>query len=82
MAGELRVGDRVKLLDLPDWLIHDLPDSEQHEMLAFVGQVAEITEIDPWGYHWLGFGRTIEVGNEAHHTGHSFCVTPDFLQIT
>jgi hypothetical protein len=77
-----RVGDRVRLLGLPDWLIHDLPESEQREMRMFVGQTTEITGIDVAGHHWVGFGQTTdtEAGSDAHYAGHSFCVTPDFLQ--
>ena len=82
MLDVLRVGDRVRLLGLPDWLIHDLPDSEQREMLAFIGQATEITAIDAAGYLWLGFGQATEGEDDAHYAGHSFCVTPDFLQHT
>jgi hypothetical protein len=80
MTCDIRVGDRVKLLDLPDWLIHDLPESEQVEMRAFIGQCAVVSEIDAYGYFWLGFGCTVEVGDVAYYSGHSFCVPREFIE--
>lgn len=80
MASDILVGSRVKLLGLPDWLIHDLPESEQVEMWAFVGQSAVVSEIDSHGYFWLGFGSTSDVGDSAHYSGHCFCVPREFIE--
>ena len=81
MADSVRVGDQVKLIALPDWLLQELPESEQIQMRRFVGQFAEVREIDAYGYVWLGFGATVEVNEEAYYAGHSFCVTPEFLEV-
>jgi hypothetical protein len=81
MIREIRVGDLVKLLDLPEWLTHDLPESEQIEMRAFIGQRALVSEIDSYGYYWLGFGNTSTVGDSAHFSGHSFGVPREFIEI-
>lgn len=80
MHSDIRVGDRVKLLGLPDWLTHDLPESEQMEMRAFVGQWAVVNEIDAYGFFWLGFGCTVAVGDAAHYSGHSFSVPREFIE--
>lgn len=80
MATEIQVGDQVRLLGLPDWLTHDLPESEQTEMLTFVGQSAVVHEIDDYGYFWLGFGSTFDVGSTAHYSGHSFGVPREFIE--
>ena len=82
MTVEIRVGDRVKLLGLPDWLTHDLPASEQQEMRAFVGLSAVVSEVDRHGYFWLGFGSTTEAVDCAHYSGHSFCVPREFIEPT
>lgn len=79
MAREIRVGDRVKLLALPDWLTHDLPESEQAEMRTFIGRCTVVSEIDAHGYFWLGFGSSNEVGDSAYYSGHSFCVPREFI---
>jgi hypothetical protein len=80
MGSDIRVGDRVRLLGLPDWLIHDLPESEQIEMRAFVGQSALVSEIDGHGCFWLGFGSTTDVDDYACYSGHSFCVLREFIE--
>lgn len=80
MSADIRVGDHVKLLGLPEWLIHDLPETEQHEMRAFVGQAAIVREIDPYGYFWLGFGNTTETENGSYYSGHSFGVPREFIE--
>jgi hypothetical protein len=79
MTLDIGVGDRVLLLGLPDWLTHDLPESEQEEMRAFVGQSAVVSEVDSHGYYWLGFGSTTEAGDSAHYSGHSFGVPREFI---
>jgi len=80
MAGNVRVGDRVRLLGLPDWLTHDLPENEQIEMKEFVCQLASVHAIDDYGYVWIGFGTTIESNDSAQYSGHSFCVPPEFIE--
>lgn len=78
----IQVGDSVKLLGLPDWLIHDLPKSEQVEMRSFVGQCAVIEDVDANGYFWLGFGTTtIEADGTSRYSGHSFCVPETFIKL-
>lgn len=79
MANDIQVGDHVKLLGLPDWLLHDLPASEQAEMRSFIGQSAVVTEIDGHGYYWLGFGTTIDDNDAARYSGHSFAVPQEFI---
>lgn len=81
MTIAIHVGDHVRLLGLPDWLIHDLPSSEQEEMRAFIGQSAIICEIDSHGNFWLGFGSTIQEGDSAYYSGHSFGVPREFLEL-
>jgi hypothetical protein len=80
MTGDIRVGDRVKLLGLPDWLTHDLPEDEQVEMRGFIGQSAVVSEIDTHGYFWLGFGSTTQGSDTAHYSGHSFGVPREFIE--
>jgi hypothetical protein len=80
MISDIRVGDQVKLLGLPDWLTHDLPESEQVEMRACIGQCAIVDKIDAHGYFWLGFGSTAQVGDAAYYSGHSFGVPREFLE--
>jgi hypothetical protein len=80
MAESYKVGDKVRLIGLPDWLLHDLPQDEQSDLLAFVGRKAAVLDIDKFGYVWLGFGTTSASGADANYSGHSFCVPPEFIQ--
>jgi len=78
--ADLHVGDEVILLSVPDWLLNDLPEEEQKEILSFIGKAAQITEIDQYGYYWVGFGGTSTSGEEAVYSGHSFAVTADCVK--
>lgn len=80
-APVLGVGARVQLLALPEWLTHDLPESEQRELQNFIGQTSVVTEIDSGGYYWIGFGQTVDGEEDARYSGHSFCVTAECLQL-
>ncbi|MCL2022417.1 MAG: hypothetical protein FWG81_10230 [Betaproteobacteria bacterium] len=80
MNQDIEVGDKVKLIGIPDWLIHDLPPDEQSEILACIGSVFTIERVDDYGYFWVGFGYTTEDKENAYYTGHSFCVTKEYLQ--
>lgn len=81
MEDNIHVGDRVRLIGLPDWLIHDLPEEEQIEMKEFIGQCATVNKIDAYGYIWIGFSHTVEVGETAYCSGHEFGVPKDFLSL-
>lgn len=82
MKNDIKIGDRVTLLGLPDWLINDLPESEQTELITCIGKSAVVTEIDNYGYFWLGFGSTVEVEGTAHYSGHSFAISSEFIELT
>jgi hypothetical protein len=74
VARQLQVGDTVRLLSIPDWLVHDLPADERQEIAARVGRTTQISEIDGHGYFWVGFGKTEDVGAQGFFSGHSLCV--------
>jgi hypothetical protein len=80
MKPDICVGARVRLAGVPAWLIHDLPDDEQAEIVAHIGCVAVVSDIDSHGYFWLRFGSTTEDSDGANYTGHSFCVSQEFLE--
>ena len=75
-----REGDRVRLLGLPDWLLHDLPLSEQKELREAIGRELVVKRLDTHGYIWLEISRPILTGQTAMCSGHSFCVTPDYVE--
>jgi hypothetical protein len=79
MSAKFGTGQVVTLVKIPEWLLNDLPIGEQEEIRKFIGLKTTITEVDKYGYFWLGFGRTDDAGDEALYSGHSFCVTEDCL---
>lgn len=80
MKSELKAGSKVRLTRIPDWLIHDLPKSEQEEMLSFIGQVGIVQDIDGYGYFWLGFGQITQAADGSYFSGHSFAVSQGCLE--
>jgi hypothetical protein len=80
MIQDYKKGDRVKLMSVPDWLVGDLPANEKQHILECVGKVMTISEVDKYGYYWVGFGEYKTIGDDANYYGHSFCVPPDCLQ--
>jgi hypothetical protein len=73
---EIKIGDRVKLIGVPDWLIHDLPEEEKLEILAQIGSIMTVEDIDDiHELFWIGFGYTTEDEENAYYTGHSFSVS-------
>lgn len=77
---KLSIGDRVKLISVPEWLTHDLPENDQAEIVDCIGKTALIEDIDKAGYYWIGFGRTVDKGKSAYYSGHSFCVPSECLE--
>lgn len=76
----LKPGDLVEVLSVPQWVTSDLPASEQKEVLSCIGQSLVVEEVDAFGYAWIGFGRTSDLGASSVYSGHSFCVPPDCLR--
>ncbi|MFC4161511.1 hypothetical protein [Chitinimonas lacunae] len=74
MNNDIQIGDRVTLLGLPDWLLHDLPKSEQLELRGFIGHTTVVVDIDLCGYFWLGFAESRETADSLRYSGPSFCV--------
>jgi len=55
MAGNLREGDRVRVLSIPEWLLHGLPLEDQTRLRAVKGRVVSVVKRMPHGYLWLSF---------------------------
>lgn len=82
MATDLKVGDKAILVQIPEWLVHDLPEEDRQDILACKGKTCTIEEIDQYGYMWLGFSQPdISIPDEHEQSKHCwFCVSPDCLQ--
>lgn len=49
----MKVGDKVRVLAIPDWLVHDLPQEDVDNLRAQIGVVHEIHDVQPGDYLWL-----------------------------
>lgn len=75
------IGSLVRLVGVPNWLIHDLPEEEQRDILSFIGKTTFIDEIDEYGSIWIGFGYSTVTDEGTIYRGHSFIITPEFLEV-
>ncbi len=53
--GRFKVGETVVFTEVPESLVHDLPDEDRAFIAKHVNQVAVIEKIEPKGFYWLGF---------------------------
>jgi len=77
--SKFKVGDSVRVLFVPDWLLNELPISEQEDIRSYVGRQATVMEVDAYGYAWVGFGLSEMSEGECRYSGHSFALTDDCL---
>jgi hypothetical protein len=78
---EFVVGDVVKLLSVPDWLVADLPEAERAAILARVGTEMVVSDIDPSGGIWLGFGQTTFDDEDAVYSGQTFIIEASRIEL-
>ncbi len=69
----VRVGTRVRLLEIPAFLVRELPPDEVEDLMTMVGEVFEVYEIDESGgacvekiWYEPGGQRSHSLSLEAH----------------
>jgi hypothetical protein len=67
-------GETVRILEIPDWLVHDLPAQEAAVVKACAGSEMIVTEIDSYGYFWV---RTVTSESEDEYSEQSFAMEPN-----
>jgi hypothetical protein len=72
----LKEKDNVKILHIPDWLIHDLDDESKKNILSCINTIMNIYEFDEYGYAWL---ETITLDSEDEYKSNSFSMEPQNL---
>jgi len=66
------VGSRVRLVQLPQSLLNELPADEVAELHSMLGHVFEVTEIDAYGKPWIGKGWSNP--GKGEYKGHSLAL--------
>ncbi|CAN7392844.1 hypothetical protein LJR129_002437 [Acidovorax sp. LjRoot129] len=51
----MKVGDQVRVLAIPEWLTHDLPEEDIARLNAQVGEVVQIRELQSHSHLWFSF---------------------------
>jgi hypothetical protein len=67
----IAVGDDARILSIPQWLTHDLPEEEVSSLKKQEGTIMRILEIDAHGYVWFG----------TDNSGRWFCLRPSEVQV-
>jgi len=74
MSGaNIQAGDRVRIKNIPEWLLRDLPTEEQERLKAQKGGVVPVLELMPHGYLWLPFANGYE--------GEGFSLQPSDVEL-
>ena len=66
-------GDLVIVLEIPDWLVHDLPAHEAASIRACAGQSMVVGEVDRYGYLWM---KQVLVDSSQEYLAQSFIIEP------
>jgi hypothetical protein len=66
----ITAGSFVRIIKMPTWLTHDLPDQEVDRLLQCEGSIMKILEVDKYGYIWFG----------ANNEGRWFCLKPNEVE--
>jgi len=66
----ITAGSFVRIIKIPTWLTHDLPEQEVKRLLQCEGSIMEILEVDNYGYIWFG----------TNNEGRWFCLKPNEVE--
>ena len=69
-------GDTVKILCIPEWLVHDLDEISKNTVLGCEGANMVVYEIDEYGYVWV---ETVTLSTEQEYRSNSVCMEPKNL---
>ena len=71
-GSPVAVGSRVRLVQLPQSLLNELPEDEVAALRSMLGEVFEVTEIDKYGKPWIGKGWSAP--DKGEYKGHSLAL--------
>lgn len=72
-------GTRVRLLSLSGEWFDNLPADEKADVLSMIGEVFEVTEIDEYGYPWIG--KSWPDATEGKWRGHSIALESQEMEV-
>jgi hypothetical protein len=72
-GNPVRLGDTVRIIEIPEWLIHDLPKEEALAITACIGSKMVVNEIDNNGFFWV---TIIDSDTKDEYQAQSFAMEP------
>ncbi len=72
------LGDKVRLLSVPKWLLDKLPEDEVKSIKSMIGEVFIVDEIDEYGGVWIE--KILDDGNGMIHS-HSISLNSDEIEL-
>jgi hypothetical protein len=75
---EVRVGSRVRLLKVAEFLQRDLPPDEWNQLQGMVGEVFEVMDIDEYGGAWI---ERLFDDPEGGQSSQSYSVAADEMEL-
>lgn len=75
----VRVGDRVRLLQLSGQWFDELPADEKPEVMSMIGEIFEVEEIDDYGRPWIR--KNWSDGDEGTCHGHSIALDAHEMEL-
>ncbi len=58
--ASIQAGERVRIVNIPDWLLSGLPAEDQARLRAQRGEIVTVLALMPHGYLWLAFSDGTE----------------------
>jgi len=62
------VGARVRVLEIPEALMRDVPADEQQDLQSMLGEVFAVYEIDDYGTAWVEKSWPADDGGQHSHS--------------
>ena len=77
LGRPVTVGMNVRVLEIPESLVRDLPDEERPEVQSMLGRVFRVYEIDEYGSAWVEKVWEDDDGSRSH----SLALSPHEMEI-
>lgn len=74
----VKLGDKVRLLGVPAWLLKKLPGNEVKNLQSMVGKILIVDEIDEYGGVWVEM--VWDLGNGITQS-HSLSLNPKEMEL-
>lgn len=75
----VKVGSKVRLLSIPDWLIEEVPEDEAIRLKAMIGKIFIVYEIDKYAGVWVE--KIFDGPENGQFSTHSVSLDSDEIEL-